>query len=308
MPKAKKQTKKDSSWRNIKQTSSNRGSTPIAKWRRIRLGLRHSLWLFAGLCIIILLALVYPFWQKKAPLKNQFSGKPIRNVYFHTDGVLEPYWLEELMDFDEQNYLMDVDIVALREQLLENDQIEDVEIKRVFPDSLSINIKEQRPIMRIAVAAPDGAKHIYLVSDLGEVYQGYNYPADTLRQLPYLSGVVLQQSQEGFAMIPQVPIIAHLLESARLEEPDLYADWWLVSCKDFSGDADEVGASILVDTRNMGQLIFAPREFSLQLGRLNSILRYASQHQLRHLKSIDLTLEEPVLKLASGQSKRRYRR
>jgi len=141
-----------------------------------------------------------------------------------------------------------------------------------------------------------------MVSEEGEVYPGVNYQKDTLARLPYLIGVALQRRANGFEKIQGIEHVADLLRHARMRYPGLYADWKFVSMADFDGSLDDLGATLQVHTRSSGIIEFSPVDFESQLQELDAILLYAKYNrrwQKGAIEGIDLTLKDPVLRMAN---------
>lgn len=300
--KNKQSTPGDSSWRNIQQAGgTRRPGSEIARRRRRLINYR---WLLAAtaFCLMVLIAgLGWHLWRTAEDSGLGGQGVPLRKVFFETDGVLDDPWLAQRLGLPPGISLMAVDIFALQAALLAEGQTRSVEVERVFPDALRIGIREHQPVLRLAARDRSGERRIYLVSDEGEVYTGHNYPAATLRSLPYLDGLVLRRADETrYQRLPQVPVLAQLIAEARERHPALFNQWTVVDSRDLGNDAAAPGALIRVRTRDYGEWIFAPRDFSRQLQRLELILSHARRQDLSDIQSIDLSFEEPVLATAAS--------
>lgn len=297
MPKAKPAQSTDTSWRKIKQRAVPRATTKTARVRRIRLSIRQM-----AVGVIILAALLVVgggvwWWQQRAFSQWAVPDSTLRNVFFQSDGVLNEAWLRSEIDFPPGVGLMDLDLASLRRQLLSHGQIREARAELLFPDALKITVSERQPVMRIAVMDAQGQRFLYLVADDGEVYTGTHYPDAALRRLPFLDGVVLRRSGAGFQPIPQAAVLAELLITARTGWPELYADWRVVSSRDYSGHPNEEGGLVRVLTRRMGEIVFRPGAFEPQMQRLEAIASHAQQRRLGDVSLVDLSLEEPVVRL-----------
>lgn len=302
---AKKKTdSKDTSWRTIKQSSVGRAVTKAAKQRRLRINLRYVGLAMTGLAVLTMIGGAIWWWQNRAFGALAVPEETLRQVYFDTDGVLSESWLEESVTLPRDVALMDVDIFALREELLSYGQVRSAEVERIFPNALKVTVEERQPILRIVTMNASGKRFMYLISSEGEVFTGQNYPKATLRRLPFLDGVVLRRNGTGFQTVAQAPVVAELLETARRGWPELYADWRIVSCRDFNGNADEVGALIRIQSRRMGEIIMRPYDFPQQLTRLSEISEYTKRENLDRLSRVDLSLEDPAIRLAASDVRR----
>ena len=294
MAKTKRKTRKGTapSWRAIKQKRGKRAVTLTARLRKFKFFAR-----FAGLGATALgaiaIGLLCFYFLKTATDFFHLSGppKPLGSVVMHTNGVLDETWLKESFRPNKSTNLMDIDIRGLKKTLESSSQVRSAMIERQFPDVLIVNLSEYQPVAKVAVRGKKKAR-IYLVSKEGVVYEGNNYPRATLEHLPYLDGVELKQTKQGFRPIEGMEIISELLDLSRRRTPELYADWQVISLKNFSGDPARVGATILVRTRSIGEIIFSPQDLQEQLDRLDYIFQYIKDERIRKVKRIDLTLED----------------
>jgi len=300
----KKAVSKDTSWRNIKQTAPSRAVTKAARQRRLNINLKYCAYGAALLALVAFVGAGVWWWQNRAFGALAVPEEKLKQVYFQTDGVLTESWLKDFVALPENVGLMDVNITALRDEILTFGQIRQAEVERIFPDSLKISIAERRPILRIVTMDATGKRFAYMVSEEGEVFKGQNYPREMRRHLPFLDGVVLKRSGTGFERIPQAPVLAELLETVRTGWPELYADWRIVSCRSFSGATEELGALILVNSQRHGEIIFQPKEFAQQLARLEEITNYAERERIDHLAQVDLSLKHPSVRLAASEGRR----
>lgn len=297
---SKKKSVEDSSWKSIKQTTRLRPLSPIARRRRLMLYTKAAiLGIVAALWLGGLVWSVRYFRQTGNPLALASAADPLSQVYFETDGVLTHGWLSEQLALPRTISLMDIDIFSLQSRLLAHGQVSEVQVERLFPDSLRIRIKEHHPVLRLAIQDAVGKRQLMLVSPEGMVYAGKDYPVATLRRLPFLDGVVLNRSGDGFERLRGMETVSQLLREARENHPHLYSQWQIVSCRNFQGDVRATGASIEVTTRNLGKVIFKPGEFEHQLQRLDMIVSYHSEAGLHEVASIDLTMNEPVMSFGS---------
>lgn len=301
MPKKPKPASQDSSWRKIKQSSAGRAVTSIAKKRRWKINLRYVGAVAGGLALIAAVIGGAWWWQTQAFKTFAVPAAHLRTVYFESDGVLDQHWLMEQIELPQRMALMDINIVEIRRLLMNHGQTRNVEVERIFPDALRITVAEREPIARIAILDAEGKRLLYLVSADGTVYAGQGYSPAVLRGLPFLDGVVLRRRGTGFEPVEQAPVLAELLREARTGWPSYYADWRIVSCRDFVGRPSDAGALIHVKCRTLGDLTFLPRDFPEQLSRLEQIINYARRERMPEVESVDLSLPDPVARFAAAQ-------
>lgn len=295
MAKPKRKTRKGTapSWRAIKQKRGKRAVTFTARLRKFKFFAR-----FAGIGAtvlgVIIVGLLCFYLIKTATDFFHLSGppKPLGRVVMHTNGVLDEDWLKESFRPNKSTNLMDIDIRGLKKTLESSGQVRSAMIERQFPDALVVSLSEYQPVAKVAVRGKKKKTRIYLVSKEGAVYEGSNYPRATLEHLPYLDGVELKQTKRGFRPIGGMEVVSELLDLSRRSTPELYADWQVISLKNYSGDSAQVGATISIRTRSMGEIIFSPQDLQEQLDRLDYIVQYIKDERIRKVKRIDLTLED----------------
>ncbi len=279
-------------WRDLPQLNKNRAVSPQAIQRRRRFILNILGISFGVVCSAVLCGYaIYEYKQQPDMFQMKTAVQPLETIYFHTDGVLTREWVESKLGIAKGTDLIALNIAELDEALEAQGQVRDATVQIVFPNALRITVREHRPVMRVRINGSDGKVQNWVVSELGDVYPGFNYPQATLQGMPFLGGVNLIRQGKGYAPIPGIVVVAELLETARYCVPELYLNWRVVLLDDFDGRTDVPWASIKVQTRGMGQVIFKPKDFRKQLNRLSSIMDDAGIQRQALLKKIDLTME-----------------
>lgn len=295
--------KATATWKSIDQSSQARAVSGVARKRQIVKFCKHA-GIACGSTVALGLVCWCVHWFQVNPHGMWMMGTsaPLREIYFETDGVLTEAWLEEQIDIPDDATLMDINIYELQQSLQLQGQTKAVIVERIFPHALKIKVFEHIPVMRLVIMDAVGKKHIMMVGEQGNVYAGVNYQQDMLVRLPYLIGVELRRRNNGFEKIRGVDHVSHLLQLARTQYPSLYADWKYLSMEHFDGNPGELGASLQVHTHSAGIIAFNPVGFAKQLQELDSILLYAKNNrrwQSGTIEGIDLTLSEPVLRMAN---------
>jgi cell division septal protein FtsQ len=307
---AKKKTAKNqsSSWHSIKQSSAGRGQTKVARKRRWAISAR-----MAGAVLAVLLVLggigggLYVLNSKPEKLAVVGASGPLRNIYFQTDGVLTRDWLVERLDLPNDVSLADVNIQGIRAQLAAEGQVASVAVEKRFPDAIVVNVQERRPILKLVIVDASGRRGLRLVDANGVVYQGAHYATDQLEPLPFLDVSTIERQGDGYAPIPGMSTVHGLMTLAQGSYPEIYDQWRIISVRDFTGDQKELGATIHVVTKDKHELVFAPDNFDAQLARLRKIYAHLEEKSVGPVRRIDLSFQEPIIKLAQAQSRSRYR-
>lgn len=282
------------SWRSLQKQGARRAaamSTPVARQRRTRAFFKTVFWLW--LIVGILAAAVWGMHYLRDNPQTLGLGKPlqpVRTIQFATNGVMAREWVEQFIGFTGQGNV-EPDVRALQRKLEGTGQVRKASLERVWPDILKINLVEEEPVARLVASQPGGIKKLFLVSRRGVVYEGVGYAQATVNALPFLDGVVIRRLSDGsYEPIPGMEVVANLLSEASLRLPNLRAQWTVVSLEDFEGNVNLPWAVIRVKSTNLGEIIFAPRDFPRQLDNLATAVNdFASKNQ--KVKRIDLSID-----------------
>lgn len=293
MAQNKADNKESASWRNIEQTGNRR---KIRNTPRVH-GFR---WLFVGLLAVLLLGLltfgglqVVRIWPG---IHAARSGPPLQRVYFESDGVLDREWVKGFLATYQHAELERLELSELRASFLEVGQVADAVIAKLQPDGLRIQVRERRPFLRIAVPDDEGRPQMRLVSEDGFIYEGVNYPAASLRRMPYLAGVRLRRDSDGgIQPIRGTRLLTEFLETARLRIPVIVRQWRVVDIANFSGKTDTLGESLSISMDGGIEIVFPTSNFEKAFQRLDAIYMENVGGDWDSFSRIDLTLTNPVI-------------
>jgi len=288
----------ENTWRKIEQ-SGLQSVSPQSKKRRSLMLLKAFIFIF-GVSVFITLLVFSAVSFKKNSLSNVFAPE-IKYVDIESDGALTEVQLLPFLNLKKHISILNVDIFALKKRLETLEQVRNAVVERQFPDTLKILINEYKPIVKIIAIDERGKRQGLLVSENGHVFKAYGYSAKKLKHLPYLTGIRLIKSHNSFKTIPHMDCLSELLRCAQLESPHLFKYWKSVSLEYCQYGNTSLGAFIEVQTKNLGEIIFTPDKFGLQLNRLNSIVSYASKQKLATIERIDLSLDnQAAVKVANA--------
>ncbi|NDH00322.1 MAG: FtsQ-type POTRA domain-containing protein [Opitutae bacterium] len=299
LPRFMRKRKKDdldmpSSWRNLKKSSVRKSTSVIATRRR--LGQVGRILFILSFCTLVFFAVEYSSTNSAAhgPLaQNDFTGPsmPVDRILFKSDGVLSQKWFLSWMGPLRNLSLAEVDLKKLHQHLLKEKQITDVSVRRTFPSTLEISIKEREPLLVLRLRdKKDGFKD-WLISADGSFYEGSGYSSRVLKSLPSLkvaSSLIMKSSENGsYEKLKDMPNVSPLLELARSEYPEIYRDWSVVSYT--RPNEKDPGACITVKSKRVGSIRFHPSDYASQLRRLRYLLEEPKFLQASHIRSIDLS-------------------
>ena len=285
-------------WKVLDQKVGRRPRTPQALRRKLMRVARGTgvVLVFASL---VALAWFGPKWYAEQGQAIDLTGpsQAIANLEFVSDGELDSHWFTQWNPVPQGTSLMEVDIQALRQSLEAIGQIQSAEVKRFFPDSLQIKVKERRPVMRLTTCRPDEEQVEHLVSNEGFVFDPINFKPTLLSNLPHLTidSSRLVENDEGFELIEGVAEVTQLLDLTRRNYPALYRDWKIVSF-DRLGPAyqDDPGAHVLIQSEKIKVIRFSAHDFPEQMRRLKYLMHEPRFQRSRVIEYIDLSLGEWV--------------
>ncbi len=216
---------------------------------------------------------------------------PLRDIKVRSDGVLGRAWVEHTLRIPAGAGIMDLDLPALQDRLLQSGQVRTAIVARRLPDILVVTLEERSPVLRVRAQGSDGREARLFVARDGFVFSGDNYDETFVGSLPWLAGVNLTRdlSGRGFARLDGLAAVADLLGTARSSAPSLARDFQVVSLARFARDG-----VILVRTPEVAEIAFGSAEgFYQQIARLDYILdelRVRSQAGAAPIRSINLAV------------------
>ncbi|HVT72332.1 MAG TPA: FtsQ-type POTRA domain-containing protein [Lacunisphaera sp.] len=279
------------SWRDIRQEVSAPALSRRGRRRRLfgwlKFGTLAALAVAATWGAVLL---VHEWRADRAALATATHDAPVKNILVITDGVLTRDWVAGVLNLPAGTNMMAVVLPALRDRLLEHGQVSFAAVTRSFPSTLVVTLKERTPVARVQASAGLGAAEQLLVARDGVVYRGAHYEAKLLASLPWLDGIRLVRTGNGFQPIAGMEDVAALLTTAQLQAPHLYRQWHVVSLAGLA-DQDE----IVVRSQDVPEIIFSrKRDWFKQIAQLDYIIDRALLLPEPGLKSVNLALEGQV--------------
>lgn len=273
-------------WRDIPQEITPRAMSRVGR-RRLTVRTVRNI----GLTALALVAVYggYRFWETMQHDPNRLTaaggGQPVEHIVVESDGVLSQAWVEEVLAVDPKLGLMELDLWAMRAKLEGFRQVRKADLRRKFPDTLEVHLEERSPVVRLRARLDGSEVSDYMVGRDGVIYEGLGYSLETMRSLPWLSGVKLRQEPTGFEPLEGMDRVADLLSTARGNVPELYSTWRVVSLGHLARDGQ-----IVVQTSEVPRIVFGLREdFYTQVARLDLILERI-RDRAEPLESIDLSV------------------
>ena len=207
--------------------------------------------------------------QNPMAIKSPGKSVPVKFIDARSDGVLDNGWVARTLALPKTAGLMELDLYALRNRLLESGQVRTAVLTRKFPETLVVMIEERSPVLRVRAQVGSAPAKDLLVARDGVIYDGVGYEPALLNTLPYLADVPLKMAQGRFQPIEGMDKVADLLSTARANIPALYSGWHVVSLSRYALDGE-----IVVQSKDIKEITFGTREsdFFKQIAQLDLIV------------------------------------
>lgn len=286
-----------SSWKDLVPKKSRRSASRSAIRKHWNFGLKiFSIMIILGLVGMVALVSEKNLGYTSAVIQFRGVASPVQNIVFTSNGALNSEWFNNWFGPIRNRTLMELDIAKVHDDLIKEQQIISATIKRIFPATLSISIKERQPLLVLRLKNKSKGYQDLLVGRDGVLYEGSGYGSSSLAMLPSLriSPNQLKKSPDSSGYEPLVGMVrvAPLLELARREYPDLYRNWRVVSYER-PNDMDP-GAHVLVQSGRIGKIRFSPNSYANQLKRLRYLLMEPKFRKSKKIRSIDLSHDRSV--------------
>ena len=274
-------------WSDIQQSEHRRSTTDVARKRRwSHIGRWAAL---IGLALGLCGALVYASFSAS---KNTAALEPaasLSKITFRTDGVLDDKWLAQTLQVRHGMSMTGVDIYHIRKLLEAQGQIKSAVVTLRLPNELVVEVRERMPVLRVQAMVQPNVVKTLLISNEGVIYDGANYPVNTIRALPFVDGVMLRRQGDGYEPLGDIAPVAKLLNMARIGWPKIYNDWYMVSLKRYKG-GDSAESLIDITTRSTGKVVFSMNNIEDQFRKLVVVLVNVAATDPRPIVGIDLSI------------------
>ncbi len=188
---------------------------------------------------------------------------------------------------------MKIDIHRYKKNLESYAQIKSAQIKRKFPNAIQIRISEYKPISKICVQQK-GQKKVLLVSAEGQIFEPYGYSKETIKPFPWIVGYPLKLHNHRWQPISNFKKISALLNEIQKNSPKFFNQIDCISLTKLD-NSSAPWCSVSIVTTEKKQMKFSLKTPKEQILKFNSIASRLSPEEWKDLKSIDLSLKNPVL-------------
>lgn len=283
-------------WRDINQDQRKRPTTAVARKRKWKaLGQ-----LFIGLTVLVgcvagLVAGITYSSQLVGKVQSKSTPHPLRQVTIITDGMLNREWFAAHFPEVFNATPLNLDIARLQQRLEQTGQIRSARVSILLPETLQITLQERQPVLRVRVRDGQGAVTTLLIASDGTVFNGIGYPPATLQRLPVAADLRLRRSEGVFLPVQGMETITRLLDTAKVQVPHLVNDWQTIHFNRFQNDLQAPDTQIVIGSRQVREIVFAPENFEDQLLRLREVVAHAAQENRGTMRRIDLSFSEKAI-------------
>jgi hypothetical protein len=227
-----------------------------------------------------------------------------------SNGVLSADWVKGIISVKKDIDIMDVDIFEIKNKFKSFKQIEHVEVKRVFPDTIKINIAERHPVLLVLVQERINGNLIrsqMLVDSQGVVFYGVGYAKNMIDDLPYLDGAMIKKNKQfgQYECTDSIDRIAELMSMAKKKYPNIYSQFEVVSSDKIVGNRVVPWQRIKIKCGFAKEVIFGDTDFEEQLRKLNFVLSNPKIRDKLPVYRLDITVgKEVVVKFEDNRSGR----
>ncbi|MDR1434861.1 MAG: FtsQ-type POTRA domain-containing protein [Puniceicoccales bacterium] len=228
-----------------------------------------------------------------APLRawsKSIYKQPLNCVKFKSNGVLTPQWVKPFLpDLRIGVDMMDIDIFAIKQKIETCSQIKTAVVERQFPGTLKITVEERIPLLRLLVR--DGKlTNEMLIDGEGVVFHGEEISEFDRRSMPFLSGIVLKKTRDGYyEQVPMLDKVYRLIHIAKTKYWSIYAQMEVISIEKLKKKSVP-WSRIDVRCQCASLVIFEDGDFDEQLKRLDLLLNTPKIRERLPVERIDLSL------------------
>ncbi len=215
----------------------------------------------------------------------------LKETSFSSDGIISETWFLRNGFFPEAKNLADIDIVLLRKNFEKLRQIKSAEIKKIYPDKISITISERQPIARVAVARQKDLT-IYAIASDGVFYEPICMETENFEKLLWLAGVPLVEVSNKLEPFTKAKELEAFLLLSKNTLPKNYETWESVNVSEISSITLPL---IMVTTKSGLKIIFHINNLEFQLKKLEYVLRFYDEDALQKIEKIDLSLRTQAI-------------
>lgn len=291
-----KPAKSNADWRALLEGPNARKTKTVAWTARLRIFFSRAK-KFAAFAAVAAAGYGAYFLYSNAFLDDFFGSESesVKRIEFKTDGVITPKWIGAYIKLPKRTKLADVNIFAIKNAVESLSQVKSAKVERVYPDRLKITISEHLPMAK-AVAKIDDRTVVFALSPDGTFYEPVCLSASYMNSMPLITGGGIRFKGRTPEPLKCADKLAEFLAFTQAKMP--MQKWASIDI----GELESVSPLISATTGDGVKIIFAPKDYQKQFDRLEYVLKYSEQNQIKDIRQIDLSLKERAdVKLKSSK-------
>ena len=282
------------SWRKIQQGRQRGSTTRTARKRRLLILFRTSLLVLLLITIVAGIVVLRYFGEIVEDASPQVAEQSL-DLEFSSDGVLTEEWFRNRFGGMLYTDIRQIDVGDLKQRLESFGQVAAAAVAVTLPSQLRVELQERVPILRVRLKDADGTAMVLLIARDGTLFDGANYPSETMRRLPGVAGLRLRRGEDGYLPVDGLGQVAELLDLAKSRLPALYRHWRVIDLGDWNPELEYRPSLVRVRSSHIEEIVFSTYGIEDQIARLGGILEHIQRYQLGQPKLIDLSFSEEAV-------------
>ena len=244
--------------------------------------------------LVITIVLGYSFFLVKNFKFEKSSNRDfneLKKVQFSTNGTITSKWLANNLELKKGLDLFDLDILELRTKLENVQQIKEVSIEKIFPDTLLIKIEERVPLLKFFVMIDGQKKLLFVDKNDGEIFESAQWERYDLKHILSTNLLLKQNPSSGERFIPINGInkISRLVDVLISDFPGIFSKIKCLDLRDYDSRDDAQWSRIKLELDNGIIAVLGNENFSNQLMHLEFLIEEKCKNNLHNIKKIDVT-------------------
>lgn len=289
-------TRKGTDWRDLSRSKSGGRRKPLpTSWRaKLRTA---AVW---GKRVLVAAVFCAAVWGIVAAygnfsLRKALVGKSqrITNIELSTNGYIKGKWLTSYLTVAPEERMDTLNIFFIKDSLEALSQVKNAKVEKIYPSTVRITLDERKAVARLG----GNTNRKYLVGEDGELYSPICVPDAEIDALPTAVWNFPYPATVGIKF-KHVDTLKAFLAAAK--KAGMLGDFESVDTLML----DSITLPLIrVKSKAYNEIVFSDKNIARQFDRLGYILRYLKENAIENVESIDVSLDDPAVKIKGAQKK-----